>query len=310
LSSVLAGILIALPFFGQQPGDSSPEERLRLLTQPPAGVIPTGQPECASFAELQQRLQLASSLAQSGVSAVPAMEAALSAMEKGRQGSGNVYLSGLLFYAYASSRGRAAYPRLRAMIGNPRFRRIHFALDSAIAFSLGLTSFVDSLRRPVGLFLCRLQEPKDALDDVIMAWEKGDRRSLEASLGPTGISALESMLRGKSWAEVRAGIRHGTSVRAAVGYRFDVSGLWAEPEGTLDFEIVRQRMVQDHSSPGDTVDLDAVFKDASDSDCGRLRVRFLRIHDPLNPGRLKFVVDNSDLRGLLGLIGGCAGKPK
>jgi hypothetical protein len=90
--TVLPGVWRAGWSLAEGPG-SGVVDQPALLTERPGvsgGAIPTG-PECADFAELQKRLQLASSLVQSGASAVPAMETALSAMEKGRQGSGNMY---------------------------------------------------------------------------------------------------------------------------------------------------------------------------------------------------------------------------
>ena len=71
---------------------------------------------------------------------------------------------------------------------------------------------------------------------------------------------------------------------------------------------MRRRMAQDRSSVGETIEIDTVFKRALGSDCGRFRVTFLRVHNPALPGRLKYVVDNSDLQGLVRLIGSCAAK--
>jgi hypothetical protein len=236
------------------------------------------------------------------------MNDALDAFEKrGREAPGKLFASGPLFAAYAASQGKAAYPRLSRMIRNPRLHSVQSALDNAVAISLGLTSYVDDLRRPWGLLLCREQEPRDALDDVIIAWENGDRNSLGESLGPDANSALTALLRGTTWAAVRARLWHANTRGIAVGYRFEIADPWAQPYGTLDSEVAGQGIDPGRSLP-DSAEIDTSFTNASGSDCGRRLVKFVRVQYPGISGRSKYVVENDDLSDLLGVIGTCAAR--
>src|SRR6202041_1571904 len=106
-------------------------------------------------------------------SAIPAMKVAMDDIETRGRERGRIFRPGFLFYAYAKSAGRDAFPRLWKMIKDPKLRSAQYSLDNAVALALGLTSYVDDLRPPSGVFLCRFQEPRDALDDVVLAWEQG-----------------------------------------------------------------------------------------------------------------------------------------
>ena len=89
----------------------------------------------------------------------------------------------LLFDTYSRIKGRSAYSRLRRMITPAGVNFFGVGISSAIARSLGLTSYImDSLllRR---IRHCRSEEPRDALDLLILAWERNDCIGWKQALG-------------------------------------------------------------------------------------------------------------------------------
>jgi len=264
-------------------------------------------PECVhDLAMAEQDRQIAVALVQMGAQAVASMEAALDALEKGGPRAGKIFDPAYLFYAYATARGSAAYPRLRRMIRDERFLQVQFQLDTAVAIALGLTSYVDDSRQPIGVFFCRNQEPRDALDSLILAWETGDEAYLASNLGPSAQEALKGLLNGTNFAEVRAGLWPSKAQGVAVGYRLIDAGAWAEPPETLDEGLARRRSGSASIPVSGVVEFNVDFRSPSGAECGQQRLRFLRASDLMF--RAGYVVDNSNLRDLLRLIGLCAAK--
>jgi hypothetical protein len=79
------------------------------------------------------------------------------------------------------------------------------------------------------------------------------------------------MLSDKTWAKMRAELWHDKSSRSdAVGYRFAISGRWAEPDERLE----------DRDGFGDakgafmTPEIDTSLKDSVGHDCGSRRISF------------------------------------
>lgn len=245
---------------------------------------------------------VAMSLARLGDSAVPALERELAASE--RLASEFRDRSVWLQLAYARIRGRAAYPRLRRMEGDPSPGSDRRNLDSPIALALNLTSYVSDSRPLARIIRCnRGPEPRDPLDQLILAWQKSNLPWLESSLGPIGKSALNWLMAGKTWESLRAEIWRDMPVDGvAIGYRFETPGDWSEPGETLE----------EGGSSGSSAsvnfespfDLETQFTNRSGAECGRKRIRFLRIADGQSPGR--YLVDDSDLVELLRLIASCA----
>jgi len=159
------------------------------------------------------------------------------------------------------------------MASNPNLAFIRLRLDGAIALSLSLTSYVSGSQVPSRIFRCsRRGEPRDALDQLILAWERDDCRWLQGSLGPRASAALDSLLRGRTWADLRADLWHGApGGDVAVGYRFDASDWWSRPEDTLGKE--REYVALAHP---ESPDFETRFRDASGGDCGKHRVKFLK----------------------------------
>jgi hypothetical protein len=275
---------------------------------------------------------LTMSLVKMGESAVPAIEEALDSYEA-RGGKSNVPLqAGWVLLAYARIKGPEAFPRLHRLIGNPNLAYHAGSIDFSIALALGLTSYVSSFARlpesddvhvctvagstaeelkvtpcvppsrekyPFRFHCDRGDEPRDALDALIQAWETDDRLSLEASLGPSAGSALEQLLRGRTWAAMRSELWAGRSDRnVEVGYRFDAAGRWSEPDETLE-ERGPRRLERNCDNPGITT----LFTNSSGGACGKLLLKFSM---SWREGVPQYLADNENLGDVLKLIASCA----
>jgi hypothetical protein len=252
----------------------------------------------------------ARSLVRFGPSALPAIEEVLDSMERQNQSSTLGDGAKWLLLAYGKIVGPAAVPRLRRMIDSGS--RAPFAMptvDRAIALSLGLTSYVSRLHVPPALrmidgrvFFCRTQEPRDGLDRLIFAWETNDLALLEASLGPRALVALGSLLRAKTWDNVRVEIMPEKIVGEAVGYKLDAAGHWAQPEETLE-----ERHASDDTNPSsaDELELQTLFTSRWGKDCGTRSIAFVRVGSDRD-GSLVYRVNDSNFSALLRTIATCA----
>ena len=153
----------------------------------------------------------------------------------------------------------------------------------------------------------RSEEPRDALDQLILAWETNNRVYLEASLGPRARSALDRLLTGKSWATMRAELWLSESGRSlAIGYRFAIAGPWSEPEETLEEERGRGHRDEQPVNP----EIETLFTTSSGVHCGGLPVAFFETpRTQWSWGPVKYSIDNPNLVDLLRLIASCAVVP-
>lgn len=292
-----------------QTQDQSPSDLIRFLTyqsdRPDKWGVVRGIFSCgAANGEAREDRAVARSLVRLGVLAIPDIEEALDSIERLGQQSKFATNSGWLLFAYARIEGSAAYPRLRRMIGKPELAFLQNGLDNSLALSLGLTSYVSASQVPMRISRCRRDEPRDALDQLILAWERNDRPWLEAILGPSARAALNTLLKGRTWEGMRAELWHGdSSADVAVGYRFEVPGPWSEPEETLDDRAEHENATMSLANP----DLDTLFTDGAGGDCGRHRVKFLKTQVD-GSAAVTYLVDNSDLGDLLRSIASCATK--
>jgi hypothetical protein len=251
----------------------------------------------------------ANSLVGLGAKAVPDIEVALDSVEA--RGSESPYADGAAWLAltYARIKGPAAYPRLMAMLANTRLDFLQNALDNATAVAFGITSYISRPLGPTSILDCRPAEPRDGLDQMILAWRNDDQVRFEASLGPAASAALKSLLAGRTWADFRAYLWHPrSSARPALGYRFRTQGAWSEPEETLDERLQQERQYPTlEANPK----LDTLFKGGSGRDCGVYRIEFRGVpivNMPAPP--LKYLVDNPNLGDLLRLIASCVSPPE
>lgn len=267
-----------------QSDETSPSDLIREVARRPPVIAGT----CGEFHYAAEREHSdLESLVRFGAEAIPAIDAALDSIDQKGQGSEFVDAAGLLLLADARLKGAAAFPRLRELRGDPHFTG-YIALDTAAAISLGMTSYVrvvNYYREPFIVDMLRnfrrggkdecgnpiVFTPKQALDFMILAWEKGDHALLQETLGPIARAGLDSVLiKDGTWDALRTRLwRITLTDQVAVGYRL------GRPEGVFD----------------------TVFKDGAGKDCGRRHIRFL------SPD---LAIDNPDIEDLLGLISRCA----
>jgi len=276
----------------------------------------------AALGEARDDRVITKSIVELGDSAVPALEEALSSFEAKGERPEVATKVGWLMLAFARIKGPSAFPVLHRMIGNPRLSDSALGIDNAIALAFGLTSYVSSFRGvalyafhpcavpnstattlsptpcvppsrelPIESFRCdRGEEPRDALDRFVLAWETGNDLSLKASVGPTARSTSDRMPGLKS---------AGRDVQ--LGYRFLVPGRWSEPDETLDEE----RKWGDPTANYTSSELETIFTNSSGVDCGKIRLHF---SPAAQNGRAdqRYVIDNADVGNLLQLIAVCA----
>ena len=258
-----------------------------------------GMSSCGQFGADREA---ARSLVKIGAPALPGIERALDSIETLGERSEFAFNSGWLVAAYAGIKGLGAYPRLQRMLNNPNLAFLRSAMDPSIALALNLTSYVSAFRPAGRTFRCgRGAEPRDALDQLVFAWGKGDLPLFENALGPSGRAALTSMLRSRTWATIRLDLSHGkVDPDFAMGYRFENGGPWSEPE-ELNDDAGREAGVPNPQSP----ELDTRFSSGPVGECGRYPVKFLRTRDATSDSTV-YLVDDPGLRDLLHIIGSCS----
>jgi hypothetical protein len=244
----------------------------------------------------QENQELADQLIHLGEGAIPELDRALNSLAKTGERSRYATNAEWLLYAYAKLKGASAYAALWRLIQSPKVDFLRTALDDSVALSLGLTSYVDSRMPLMPTFFCRSQRPSDALDLLIIAWEKNDRHWLESSLGPNAAGALRSM----DWAGLQSRLRRKGQSVMAVGYRFQVEGSWSQP-------VIEPHQL-DPIEPEANPEISTTFTGDSGVSCGIRRVKFILPGAPV-PSRLTYLVDNTDLNDLISTITDCAAAP-
>lgn len=194
-----------------------------------------------------------------------------------------------LLFAYSRIAGPAAFPFLWRLHGG-NIPSLDRALDNSIALSLGLTSYVSNSREPGLVVLCREQQPRDALDQLLRSWQRGNREWLESALGPNARAGLTAALED-------AEARPRTSELTAVGYRFAIDDPWSEPEWMLeDYRDIS----------AENPEITTQFTSHAGRDCGERKIRFTRVAKGSPPAYLTYLVDNADIMDLLRFLGSCA----
>jgi hypothetical protein len=235
---------------------------------------------------------------------LPAINEALDSISKDGMESKFALGTGWLSLAYAKTKGAAAFPRLRSMIDDLRLESFHPVLDSALAISLGLTSYVGGSAAPTQPGLCQRPEPRAGLNRLIFALDRDDQRMFEETLGPTARVKLDPVLKGGGWLPMRLVLGHGSSAWgvAAVGYRFEIPGRWSEPDETLaPPETGLFHGSRDPSNPA----INTVFVNRYGVECGRFVIKFLS-PSSTGPWPGQFLIDNADVLDLLRMVASCA----
>ena len=243
----------------------------------------------------------AQSLAKLGGSAVQELDKAFDSIEL--HGAHSPYATNArwLLDAYARIEGRRGLGRLVRMAENDSLDFLQNDLDNAVALCLGLTSYVSGTRKPVG-FRCAGDQPRDALDQLIQAWEQNDRSSVEGSLGPKAEAALQALLRGSTWARMRKDIGAVPSSQWGVGYKLDIAGPWSEPEDLLKESPPSAVTQYERKSV-----IDVTFTTRSGTVCASDRVEFSYVGFS-GAGHPAYVVDNDNIGSLLQSLQLCAAR--
>jgi hypothetical protein len=302
LHPTLAAILTVLALLAArdangQAGDQSPSELIRSLSEEPERrpfMAGCGQTNNAQRGTARELVQL-------GRAAVANLDQAFDSIEKKGSKSSLFLNAEWLFLAYARILGPAAAPRLERMTKNAKLASHRRNLDYAFALSFHLTSYVSGHSERAASSFCRRQEPKDALDTLIVSLERNDLPRLESVLGPEARRALDHALQTRSWEAVRQEIwQSRPGVHNAVGYRFDIRGPWSEPEETLG---EKEKDYRDTPLTSDSVVLDTQFTNSAGKDCVRYKVDFRRVYDP--PGVSIYKIDSANVEDLLHAIAAC-----
>jgi hypothetical protein len=299
-------VLISLLVIGRgycQPSGASPSDLIKFLTY--QSQERANQPHVFGCGIWNVDRSAARSLGTLGDGSLPALQGALDSIEERGQRSEFAFNAGWLVLAYARIRDHSALPRLLRMLDNPNDAFLALDIDDSIALALNITSYVSETRQPVPRVHCgRPQEPRDALDNFILGWERNDRTFFESALGPNGREGLRRVLAGRTWAAMRGSLYLGKSLeRASVGYKFQPSGAWSQPEETLLEET--ERGPQSSASVEHT--LDTTFVGRSGIICGHRNTTIIEqvIGNHEIPSH-KFFVDDSHIDELLKLISTCA----
>jgi hypothetical protein len=305
-SSVLVGCMFCVIFLGigyYSKNHQTPSELVRLLVR--VDGERASNPKaftsfCGSYSQwLEEDRKVTESLTGFGEAALPAVEQALDSIEN-REMDADAAAAQNLMYVYATIRGPAAWPRLRrVMYDLDLASKIQPAPDRAMAIALNLTSYADSARPPVR-YACEERDPRYVLDQLILAWERSDEKSLRTALGPRATVALESLKKRLTWDE-RSKHWFAPSVgQTAVGFRLDIPGRWSEPDERIkerSREVPRGNFRTDY-------EIMTHFTTAKGADCGAFQVKFHGIvPGPQGPS---FLIDNGDIDNLLRLISSCA----
>ncbi len=199
--AVLLGCL-AWPF-GEadgQPLDQSPSSLVKFLMRP-NDVGTTFS--CAIDYETRVSRAAAKALVSQGQTALPSVEQALDVLKK--PGARYNVPPGLhwLLYAYAKIQGQSAFARLWDLNTDPELWPIKTETSQPIALALSLTSYMSDTLRLARTLRCLGPQPRDALNQLILAWEKDDREWFENALGQDATAALQALRKDRSWADVR-----------------------------------------------------------------------------------------------------------
>jgi hypothetical protein len=219
---------------GQKPSNLdlsrlSPSQLVKFVTYQNRSEAFDGAIECVPTSPSQKRDQeVIDRLVSLGERSGPAIEEEFAAVSK--KGENGRYTPNIqqLFYAYAKVRGPRAFPRLREMELSQQFSFVTGTLDGAIAVALGMTSYLSIAHSSARIVVaCLGQQPRDALDQMIVAWERGDRLWFETSLGETAARAV-AVKDDDEWQAFRRTFWQDDPI-AAVGYKFQVPANLSEP---------------------------------------------------------------------------------
>ena len=349
---VMAVALVGDKYLAAQTASMGPSELIRYLTyqsdRPDEHGMVKGHAAAFScgpkLGQDRDDRALTKALVNFGPLALPPLEDALTSFEAGGEQSKVAPEAWWLLLAYARLKGSAAYPRLSRMYKNTGLASYASSLDGASALAFGFTSYLSALRAEqvheyhacietdrsstLSVMPCvapqreqamrsihchRGNEPRDSLDRLILAWLAGNRTSVDSSLGVSAKSALQEAFAGRNWDSFRTQLRRGVSNRSiGIGYRFNISGRWSEPEETLE----EHRVSSSFADGPNRFEVETLCYDSVGNECGKRKLFFLKVPEegwykngnpslPV-PGPAEYLIDNSDVNDLLRLVFVCS----
>lgn len=285
-----------------QSTSKSPSEIIASITNRD-GLWPANVFSCGIATKDEQDRALAAQLTRDGPLAITQLEQVFDSLQARGAESPYFQRPGWFFLAYARMLGPSASQRLRTMMADPKLIDLQVALDRALAVSFGVTSYISAARKYGPGDLCRRAEPRDALDELIAAFEQGDLSRLQPILAPAATTGLRQTQGDRSWGDFHHEIwPFPPKGQSAVGYLFEVNGRWSEPEQVLEGPSRYSRDYGDAPLLADDFSLVTDFKTKSGEDCGSYVVSFHEIH--VGP-QDHYQVNNEDLDGLIRLINSC-----
>jgi hypothetical protein len=302
---ILLAIALSMPASSQEPAAATQDRAADLVSQLGRGNADDAFTACGVTAKGDTIRRAVRTLAAMGTPAAHAVNAALDDFEV--KGYSSEYGPNLvwLLVADAEIEGARALPRLSRFRKDPGINDLERGLDGAAAIALQLTSYIspsDHLAEPIP---CYGSSPRDALDQLVLAWLRGDREWLSASLGPRGVGALDGLLKGRNWQQLRDEVWAGPPPNPTpVGYRFLILNTWSAPGVLLNtYQDLERYQELSPQSP----ELETGFSDSAGVACGDMRIRFLRVpRDGKRLGNLGYVVDTANLADVLSAFSRCA----
>jgi len=297
----LGGLTSSL--LGQKPSSLdldrlSPSQLVKFVTYQNRSEVFDGTLNCVAVGPAKRDREAIERLVSLGERSVPAIEEEFRAISKKGDNAQYSPNTVLLLSAYARIRGARAFPRLRDMELSQQFSFATGSIDGAIAAALGLTSYLSIAQPPLRVLVdCQGQLSRNTLNQMIVAWERGDRLWFETSLGETAARAVTAKgddewqaFRRTFWRDVPD---------AAIGYKFQVPWSLGEPIMTIPMQPPVPKGEE-------KLDLDTTFYDRNGRTCGHMTINFMQGATPKPPGYLRFVVDNPNIADVLQLISACA----
>jgi hypothetical protein len=286
---------------GQKPVDLdrlSPSQLVKFVTYENRSEVFDPTLNCVATGPAKRDQEAIARLVSLGERSVPALEEEFSAISKKGDNAKYSKNTQRLLYAYARIRGARAFPLLRDMELSQHFSFATVSLDGAIAVALGLTSYLSIARPPLrALVSCQVQQPRDALDQMTVSWERGDRLWFETSLGETAAHAVTAK-DDNEWQAFRR-VFWRDAPNAAIGYKFNAPGSLSEPSMLIPIQARG-------TNEEEKLDLDTAFFDRNGRTCGHITIKFVQEANPKPPGYLRYVVDNPNVADVLQLISACA----
>jgi hypothetical protein len=271
-----------------QPAAESVSEILRRLQD--ASVSRRALLRCGTeWRDAEAARKIALELVPLGVLGLPEIERALESYYDEGDSSEFANSAGWIALAYSQIRGASAVPRLKFLIENPKTARMHDKLSDAIANALGLSFYFEPNSEPP-FITCRAPEPRDALIDLLFAFQTQDASRLGEGIVP------ELRVTGESLARSAWGNGDGPKFNA-VGLRLEIEGEWVRPaEGLDEFRPPKLPRI---------ADVMVKFSDAGGRQCGAARV------DLRSPSLgERYLVNNENIAEMFSIISKCATMPK